>query len=189
MDQPTVKPLLYPFVGLALMLGAASAEAATYEQRLIAQLVRLGYSDIALNFTLLGRAQITAVSKTDTREIVLNPRTGEILRDYSESIESDGVAAAAIVVAPIVLPPEPEVVVSLPPEAEPVILPADVVPDPLAGIPLEVLEEYLAETLSEPLSPQEPGVSSPADATETATTSDPADNSGGAETTATGAAP
>ncbi len=129
MEPPALKPLLYPLVCLALALGAASAAAATYEQRLIAHLRKLGYGDITLSFTLLGRAQIFAVSKNDTREIVLNPRTGEILRDVAQTIESDGVEAVAIAVAPIVLAPEIETTVGSPLDPPP----ADLLPDPVPG--------------------------------------------------------
>lgn len=128
MEPPALKPLLYPLVCLALVLGAASAEAASYEQRLIAHLRKLGYGEITLSFTLLGRAQIFAVSPDDTREIVLNPRTGEILRDFAQSIESDGVEAVAIAVEPIVLAPEIETTVGSPLDLPPAELPPDPVP-------------------------------------------------------------
>lgn len=40
-----------------------------------------GYRDIAVTRTLLGRVQIRARLGAETREIVLNPRTEEVLRD------------------------------------------------------------------------------------------------------------
>lgn len=130
MEPPALKQLLYPLVCLALALGAASAAAATFEQRLIAHLRKLGYGDITLSFTLLGRAQIVAISKDDTREIVLNPRTGEILRDVAQTIESDGVEAVAIAVEPIVLAPEIATTVGSPVDLHPAELP----PDPVSGV-------------------------------------------------------
>jgi len=42
---------------------------------------RLGFDDIATTRSLLGRVQIRATGAIGTRELVVNPRTGEILRD------------------------------------------------------------------------------------------------------------
>lgn len=136
-----MKPLLYPFVCLALVLGAASAAAASYEDRLIAHLRALGYGDITLSFTLLGRAQIIAISKDDTREIVLNPRTGEILRDFAQSIETDGVQSVAIAVEPIVLAPEAEGLAEMPTDTVPAdLVPAEVPLDPALDVAPVVLD-------------------------------------------------
>lgn len=40
-----------------------------------------GYDDIEVTRTLLGRTRILATNEQGTRELVINPRTGEVLRD------------------------------------------------------------------------------------------------------------
>ena len=52
----------------------------------ISQLRQQGYEDIRIGRTFLGRTRIIARSATVRREIILNPRTGEILRDYWERV-------------------------------------------------------------------------------------------------------
>lgn len=41
-----------------------------------------GYTEISVSYTLLGRSRIIAHGKRGTREIILNPKTGEVLRDF-----------------------------------------------------------------------------------------------------------
>jgi len=53
-----------------------------------------GYHEIWFERTLLNRVRIVAERRGTSREIVLDPRTGDILRDYSES-ESGQVPAGA----------------------------------------------------------------------------------------------
>lgn len=59
----------------------ASPAHADFVDAVRAQLQKQGYSQISVSSTLLGRSRILAKSKSGTREIILNPRTGEILRD------------------------------------------------------------------------------------------------------------
>lgn len=40
-----------------------------------------GFTEISTSYTLLGRSRIVAHSQKGTREIILNPKTGEVLRD------------------------------------------------------------------------------------------------------------
>lgn len=54
---------------------------ADYADSVVAQLTAQGYSDIDVTRTLLGRTRIVATSNHGTRELVINPRTGELLRD------------------------------------------------------------------------------------------------------------
>jgi hypothetical protein len=63
----------------ALMAGAAMAS--DFQASVLAQLRAQGFSDIQVETTWLGRLKITAQRRGAGREIVLNPRTGEILRD------------------------------------------------------------------------------------------------------------
>ena len=64
-----------------LVATAGSALAATFTEDVVTQLVKLGFSDITASTTLLGRVRILATRADGVREIILNPRTGEILRD------------------------------------------------------------------------------------------------------------
>ena len=60
---------------------AVSALAATFEDTVVAQLKSQGYQSITVERTLLGRVKIVGQISDGRREIILNPRTGEILRD------------------------------------------------------------------------------------------------------------
>ena len=73
---------------LALLLTATVALAQSFEDVVVTRLRDQGYSGITVNRTLLGRAQIVGTSPTERREIILNPRTGEILRDFSQFLLS-----------------------------------------------------------------------------------------------------
>ena len=69
-----------------LLTSAAAASVAfpahaDYVNSVRNQLLQQGFRQIAVSSTMLGRIRIVAKSKTGTREIIMNPRTGEILRD------------------------------------------------------------------------------------------------------------
>lgn len=72
-----------------LMIVAFVAPIAAYanddlEKVLIDQLKQQGYSEFVVSFTLLGRMRIVAIGEDGSgREIVVNPRTGEVLRDVN----------------------------------------------------------------------------------------------------------
>ena len=53
------------------------------------QLLKQGYSDISTSQTWLGRTRIIAIGDDSRREIIVNPRTGEILRDFWQDIDDD----------------------------------------------------------------------------------------------------
>lgn len=55
--------------------------AASYAEDVVAQLTSFGFSNISVETTWLGRIRILASRSDGIREIILNPRTGEILRD------------------------------------------------------------------------------------------------------------
>lgn len=78
---------------LALMGGQAltamPARAATFVDQVVSQLRAQGFDEIEVERTLLGRARIAASRQDGSREIVLNPQTGEILRDLWTSIAGD----------------------------------------------------------------------------------------------------
>lgn len=77
---------LFPLVLLLATLAAAPLRAEPLETQLVAQLTAQGYSRVEVSHTLLGRLRLTAVLGEFQREIVVNPRTGEILRDYQSLI-------------------------------------------------------------------------------------------------------
>jgi hypothetical protein len=75
-----------------LMTSAAAASVAfpahaDYVNSVRDQLRQQGYRQISVSSTMLGRTRIVAKSKTGTREIIMNPRTGEILRDLWSSAQ------------------------------------------------------------------------------------------------------
>lgn len=51
------------------------------------QLLKQGYSDISTSQTWLGRTRIIAIGDDSRREIIVNPRTGEILRDFWQDLD------------------------------------------------------------------------------------------------------
>lgn len=67
---------------LVLALTAPLAQAESMEQSLIRQLEAQGYTTVSISRTLLGRLYVVAEAGKIRREIVINPSTGEILRDY-----------------------------------------------------------------------------------------------------------
>ena len=70
------------FSGMIVALLCATASLASdYQSSVEAQLRAQGFSDIRVETTWLGRLKITAQRRGAGREIVLNPRNGEILRD------------------------------------------------------------------------------------------------------------
>jgi hypothetical protein len=73
-------PLLTAAVLLAL---AAPAQADAIEDQVTLALEEQGYEILSVDRTWLGRLRIIAESDDLRREIVMNPTTGEVLRDYS----------------------------------------------------------------------------------------------------------
>ena len=71
-------------MAMVLWVGMAPAlVAATVEERLVAGLQEQGYTVLEKGYTFLGRLRIVAENDLIHREIVVNPGTGEILRDYA----------------------------------------------------------------------------------------------------------
>ncbi|WP_420344807.1 hypothetical protein [Paenirhodobacter sp.] len=73
-------------LGAALM--AAPLRAEPPEAGVIAQLQALGYENFSVSRTLLGRVRVVAEGSGRRREIVFNPSTSEILRDYVETSDA-----------------------------------------------------------------------------------------------------
>jgi len=78
-----MKPLI-PFVFSLSVLGAPLV-AQSLEGQITDQLREQGYENVQVTKTWLGRLRIQAASDDQTREIIVNPRTGEILRDFQSS--------------------------------------------------------------------------------------------------------
>ena len=74
---------------LALLLAALALPAAaeTPTDTVVKHLQAQGFEDIEIKRTWLGRVRIRAENDSLEREIILNPATGEILRDYWEDLE------------------------------------------------------------------------------------------------------
>lgn len=60
---------------------STTAARADYVEDIVKWLTKEGYNDIDVTRTLLGRVRIVASKDGQLRELVCNPRTGEILRD------------------------------------------------------------------------------------------------------------
>ncbi len=77
------------FVAGLLAAGAFAAPAFADDivESIVRQLKRQGFGAITQERTLLGRVRIAAKRKDGSREIILNPRTGEILRDLWTPID------------------------------------------------------------------------------------------------------
>lgn len=71
------------FVAVACfgLLTAGAATARDFADTVVGQLRSQGYSQVTVTSTWLNRTRIFAESRDAQREIILNPRTGEILRD------------------------------------------------------------------------------------------------------------
>ncbi len=77
-----------------LMIGAIctlpmAAAAQSVQDSIITQLQAQGFNRIEISRTLLGRVVLNATSNRLERELVFNPVTGEILRDYWEERDDD----------------------------------------------------------------------------------------------------
>ena len=76
-------------LGSGLPGSALAQTLLTPRDRVIAALEEQGYQVTRVRKTWLGRVQIRARAGDLRREIVLNPNTGEVLRDYVETIGRD----------------------------------------------------------------------------------------------------
>ncbi len=75
--------------GMMLALLVSSAHAQTLRASVERQLSAQGYRDIDMSRTLLGRARFEARKGNMTRVIVVNPNTGEVLRDMSRATDAE----------------------------------------------------------------------------------------------------
>jgi len=75
---------------MAVFAAPVAAQPSSVTDQIIAMLRDQGYTEIRISRTWLGRVRILAVSGQYWREIIISPRTGEILRDYWEPVAADG---------------------------------------------------------------------------------------------------
>jgi len=76
---------------LCLVLAGAplTAVAQSVQDQIVSQLQAQGFDKITLNNTWLGRVRVIALRNDLRRELVFNPQTGEILRDYWVTLDDD----------------------------------------------------------------------------------------------------
>ena len=93
------RKLLFGLISVMVPL-ATCAFAATFADDVIAQLSQQGFTGISTETTWLGRVRILAERTDGQREIVLNPRTGEILRDIWTGVSGGEVAKPILSTSP-----------------------------------------------------------------------------------------
>lgn len=81
---------------VAALALAAPASATGLADAIVAQLRAQGFSEVSVGRTLLGRTRILAEGDAGVREIILNPNTGEILRDLYTAAEGGPALAGPI---------------------------------------------------------------------------------------------
>lgn len=84
---------MFRALALSLMLvltpAVAAAQSDNVRDRIVVELTEDGYQQIRISRTLLGRMRFVATKPDYRREIVVNPATGVILRDYIRIITSN----------------------------------------------------------------------------------------------------
>ena len=79
----------------SLLLASPVLAAASYEDDVARTLVGQGFIITSRRRTLLGRVRFTASRGEMRREVVVDPSSGEILRDYSQKTGDAGVEVSA----------------------------------------------------------------------------------------------
>lgn len=79
----------------AFSLSGAMPAWADEQDDIVERLVEAGFGQIEITRTLLGRVRILATKGKIRRELVINPRTGEILRDVTLVAEDEGSSSAS----------------------------------------------------------------------------------------------
>jgi len=74
---------------LALSGAPQFAAAQSVQDQIVSQLRGQGFTEITMQRTWLGRIRVVALRDDLRRELVFNPQTGEILRDYWQEIDDD----------------------------------------------------------------------------------------------------
>lgn len=79
--RPKVLPIVVAALLAATPLAAQTDSGESVQGQIVAQVQEQGYGRIVVSRTFLGRVRVTAERGDRKREIVVNPITGEILRD------------------------------------------------------------------------------------------------------------
>ncbi|NVO25115.1 hypothetical protein [Donghicola mangrovi] len=69
-----------------------AAHAQSVKDEIIADLVKDGYTEITVSRTLLGRLRFIGVGQNGTREVVVQPSNGAILRDHVDDDDDERTA-------------------------------------------------------------------------------------------------
>ncbi|MEL7181617.1 MAG: hypothetical protein AAFN63_17610, partial [Pseudomonadota bacterium] len=77
-------------VCVALATTPQVAAAQSVQDQIVSQLRDQGFGDIRVQRTWLGRIRVISQRDGVRRELVFNPQTGEILRDYWRDADDDG---------------------------------------------------------------------------------------------------
>ena len=77
-------------ISISALVAAGPVSAGTLQDSIVTQLRQQGFTQIEINRTWLGRYRITAKRRALRREIVINPATGTILRDYWTETPGEG---------------------------------------------------------------------------------------------------
>lgn len=87
MLRRTIPLLIASLLSLATV--PAHAQVESVEDRIVRQLKEQGFDEIEVTRTWLGRVRIVGTEDDTLRDIVLNPTTGAILRDYWAEIDDE----------------------------------------------------------------------------------------------------
>ena len=77
-------------ISISALVAAGPVSAGTLQDSIVSQLRQQGFTQIEINRTWLGRYRIIAKRRALRREIVINPATGTILRDYWTETPDEG---------------------------------------------------------------------------------------------------
>ncbi len=114
-----MKKLLLAVILLAGLTDAALAR--TVEQQLLSSLQKQGYVVLEQGYTILGRLRVVAENGKIRREIVVNPGTGEILRDYAVMLPAGPSPSKPVASAPTAVASSPTPVDTTATSSDPVI--------------------------------------------------------------------
>lgn len=81
---------------IAIVASPVTQAFADFADDIVAVLRKQGYEAIEVTRTLLGRTRIVATAPWGRRELILNPRTGEILRDILTDADGNVVPVGGV---------------------------------------------------------------------------------------------
>lgn len=85
-------PIRIVLAAMTILASVGFAQAQDIDDRLRDELASEGYAQVSISRTLLGRIRIIAVAEDGReREIILNPHTGVVMRDFVVEISGESV--------------------------------------------------------------------------------------------------